>query len=157
MALDRALSNLMRAVRELTGAVLAAGTGAVSARLQTWHQARAREIDRIAAMVADLIEGDLTVSRLSVAAGLLSDLLKGAAPPAESRPQPVVAAETAETADVPPEPAEELDAVERPGADPGETDDGSATPMAEVEAVGDDSGDPVVEAEKEVPPGEPGG
>jgi glutamate dehydrogenase len=35
-------------------------------------------IDRVAAQVASLTEGEVTVSRLSVAAGLLSDLARGA-------------------------------------------------------------------------------
>ena len=122
MALDRALSNLMRAVRELTGAVLASGTGAVSARLQTWHQARAREIDRIAAMVADLIEGELTVSRLSVAAGLLSDLLKGSAAPVETQPQPAEIEAVAVEVEAAPEPVEVAAEAEMPLAETGEAD-----------------------------------
>ena len=77
MALDRALSNLMRAVRDLAGAVLAAGDGPVAERLAAWRGAREREIDRIVGMVGELVEGELTVSRLSVAAGLLSDLIRG--------------------------------------------------------------------------------
>ena len=77
MALDRAMANLMRAVRELSGDVLASGTGPVSDRLADWRETRTGEVDRIAATVGDLIEGDLTVSRLSVVAGLLSDLVRG--------------------------------------------------------------------------------
>ncbi len=77
MALDRALSNLMRAVRDLAGAVLVAGEGPVAERFAAWHSARENEIDRIVSMVGDLVDGELTVSRLSVAAGLLSDLIRG--------------------------------------------------------------------------------
>lgn len=76
MALDRALANLMRAQCDLTSDVLASGDGSVATRFAAWHDPRAGEIDRIVAMVTDLIEGDLTVSRLSVAAGLLSDLVR---------------------------------------------------------------------------------
>ena len=67
MALDRALANLMRAQRDLTADVLKAKGG-----LAGW---RARPgIGRTAAAVAELTQGELTVSRLSVAAGLLADL-----------------------------------------------------------------------------------
>lgn len=67
MALDRALANLMRAQRDLTADVLKAEGG-----LDGW-QARPG-IGRTAAAVAELTQGELTVSRLSVAAGLLADL-----------------------------------------------------------------------------------
>lgn len=73
MALDRALANLMRAQRDLTADVLMAGAGSVAERMTVWHDLRAAAIDRNVKMVADLTEGDLTVSRLSVAAGLLLD------------------------------------------------------------------------------------
>src|SRR5690606_8482275 len=76
MALDRALANVMRAQRDLTADVLAAGEGPIEARFAAWHDARAAEIDRIVGMVSDLTEAELTVSRLSVAAGLLSDLVR---------------------------------------------------------------------------------
>lgn len=76
MALDRALANLMRAQRALTGAVLAAGAGPISDRFAAWRAERADETDRIMATVTALTEEELTVSRLSVAAGLLSDLVR---------------------------------------------------------------------------------
>ena len=78
MALDRALANLMRAVRDLTTDVLASGDGDISDRLSIWHDGQARAIDRAAGSVQELTEGDLTVSRLSVAAGLLADLARSA-------------------------------------------------------------------------------
>jgi glutamate dehydrogenase len=78
MALDRALANLMRAQRDLTVDVLGFGRGEVGTRLAAWHQARPEAIDRVAAAVASLTKGDMTVSRLSVAAGLLSDLARTA-------------------------------------------------------------------------------
>ena len=77
MARDRALTNLMRAVRDLTETVLTTGEGTIEERFALWHDTRRAEIDRIVAMVTDLLAGDLTVSRLSVAAGLLSDLIRG--------------------------------------------------------------------------------
>ncbi len=67
MALDRALANLMRAQRDLTADVLKARGG-----LEAWSMQPA--IARTAASVAELTQGELTVSRLSVAAGLLADL-----------------------------------------------------------------------------------
>src|SRR5690606_16832019 len=67
MALDRALANLMRAQRDLTADVLAAGTGDIESRLAAWQAANPAAIDRITAAVQGLTEGDMTVSRLSVA------------------------------------------------------------------------------------------
>jgi glutamate dehydrogenase len=71
MALDRALANLMRAQRDLTADVLKAEGG-----LDAWRAQKA--IARTAAAVAELTQGELTVSRLSVAAGLLADLARAA-------------------------------------------------------------------------------
>jgi len=67
MALDRALANLMRAQRDLTADVLKSTGG-----LAAWTAQPG--IARTAAAVAELTQGELTVSRLSVAAGLLADL-----------------------------------------------------------------------------------
>ena len=78
MALDRALANLMRAQRDLSADVLAAGRGEIETRLAAWRQARPDAVDRVAAAVHGLTKGDMTVSRLSVAAGLLSDLARSA-------------------------------------------------------------------------------
>ena len=78
MALDRALANLMRAQRDLTVDVLAVGRGEVDARLAAWRQARPEAIDRVIEAVGNLTKGEMTVSRLSVAAGLLSDLARTA-------------------------------------------------------------------------------
>jgi glutamate dehydrogenase len=78
MALDRALANLMRAQRDLTSDVLAFGSGEIKTRLAAWHEARPDAIDRVTAAVHSLTEGEMTVSRLSVAAGLLADLAKSA-------------------------------------------------------------------------------
>ena len=78
MALDRALANLMRAQRDLTVDVLRAGTGDIATRLAAWRKDQPEAIDRVAAAVAALTQGDMTVSRLSVAAGLLADLARSA-------------------------------------------------------------------------------
>ncbi|MEP7239282.1 MAG: NAD-glutamate dehydrogenase [Devosia sp.] len=76
MALDRALANLMRAQRDLSADVLGMGRGDIGARLAAWRQLHAETADRVMASVTDLTRGTLTVSRLAVAAGLLSDLAK---------------------------------------------------------------------------------
>ena len=78
MALDRALANLMRAQRDLTADVLGFGRGEIDARIAAWRQARPDAVDRVAAAVQGLTAGEMTVSRLSVAAGLLSDLSRSA-------------------------------------------------------------------------------
>ena len=70
MALDRALANVMRALRDLTADALAAGSA------QDWQDRAGAGIARTVAAVKELTEGGLTVSRLSVAAGLLADLAR---------------------------------------------------------------------------------
>jgi glutamate dehydrogenase len=78
MALDRALANLMRAQRDLTVDALGERKGDVAKRVAAWRDQHAEAIARVAASVRDVTEGDMTVSRLSVAAGLLSDLVLSA-------------------------------------------------------------------------------
>ncbi len=78
MALDRALANLIRAQRDLTADVLGFARGDYNTRLAAWRAARPDAIDRAIAAVAGLTAGEMTVSRLSVAAGLLSDLARSA-------------------------------------------------------------------------------
>ena len=68
MALDRAMANVMRALRDLTSDALAAGS------IDDFVAQRSLEVSRTIASVKMLTEGELTVSRLSVAAGLLTDL-----------------------------------------------------------------------------------
>jgi len=70
MALDRALANIMRALRDVTADVLASGS------LDAFRTQRAVAVDRTVAAVRDLTLGGVTVSRLSVAAGLLADLAR---------------------------------------------------------------------------------
>ncbi len=78
MALDRALANLMRATRDLTVDVLSFGRGEIDTRLAAWKQARPEAIERVVEAVDGLTKGEMSVSRLSVAAGLLSDLARSA-------------------------------------------------------------------------------
>jgi len=77
MALDRAIANLMRAQRDITLDVLSFGSADVETGLAAWHEARHDDIERSREMVANITESTLSVSRLSVAAGLLSDLARG--------------------------------------------------------------------------------
>ena len=58
--------------------LLMAGDADIAGRLTAWHEARPEAIDRAIGAVAALTEGDITVSRLSVAAGLLADLARSA-------------------------------------------------------------------------------
>jgi len=76
MALDRAQANLMRALRDLTTDVLNTDAGPASSRLNTWHEQRRAGIERAVAAVAEMTQGTVSVSRLSVAAGLLADLAR---------------------------------------------------------------------------------
>ena len=76
MALDRALANLMRGLRDLTADVLRTGAGPVDERLAEWKAQRKAGIERTVEAVAEMTQGMLTVSRLSVAAGLLADLAR---------------------------------------------------------------------------------
>ena len=77
LALDRALANLLRAVREVSVDVLASGGGSAEDRLALWQRAHRPAVDRTKTAIAPLVGGPLDVSRLSVAAGLLSDLASG--------------------------------------------------------------------------------
>ncbi|MGV8856416.1 MAG: NAD-glutamate dehydrogenase [Devosia sp.] len=74
MALDRALANLMRAQRDLTADVLKAEGADVAGKLLDWQMRRKAGIERTAEAVVELTQGSLTVSRLTVAAGLMADL-----------------------------------------------------------------------------------
>jgi glutamate dehydrogenase len=68
----------MRAQRDLTVDVLGFGRGEIDTRLVAWKAARPAAIDRVVEAVQGLTGGEMTVSRLSVAAGLLSDLARSA-------------------------------------------------------------------------------
>jgi len=70
MALDRALANLMRALRDICADVLK------ESGLEAWKLRHTASIARTRKAVTELTEGSVTVSRLSVAAGLLADLAR---------------------------------------------------------------------------------
>jgi glutamate dehydrogenase len=75
LALDRARDSIGDAERRLTAAMVgngAAGAGAVEA----WIAPRKAEVERIRLAVQDIASSGLTLSKLSVAASLLGDLVK---------------------------------------------------------------------------------
>jgi glutamate dehydrogenase len=75
LALDRALDSIGDAERRLTAAMAGnglAGAGAVEA----WVKPRQGEVDRIRTSVHEIASSGLTLSKLSVAASLLGDLVK---------------------------------------------------------------------------------
>jgi glutamate dehydrogenase len=76
LALDRALDSIGDAERRITAAMSGngvAGAGAVEA----WVNDRKHEVDRIRSSVHEIASTGLTLSKLSVAASLLGDLVKG--------------------------------------------------------------------------------
>jgi glutamate dehydrogenase len=75
LALDRARDSIGDAERRLTAAMVgngAAGAGAVEA----WVATRQGEVERIRSAIHEIASSGLTLSKLSVAASLLSDLIK---------------------------------------------------------------------------------
>jgi glutamate dehydrogenase len=72
MALDRAQANLMRALRDLTTDALSAGS------FETLLKLRGSSMLKVSQAISRLREGALSVSKLSVAAGLLADLAQEA-------------------------------------------------------------------------------
>ncbi|MBJ6987364.1 NAD-glutamate dehydrogenase [Devosia sp. MC521] len=72
IALDRAQANLMRALRDLTTDALAAGS------FETLLALRGDSISKASQAISRLRESALSVSKLSVAAGLLADLAQEA-------------------------------------------------------------------------------
>jgi glutamate dehydrogenase len=75
LALDRALDSIGDAERRLAAAM--AGNGAAGAEaVQAWVTPRKAEVDRIRASVHEIANSGLTLSKLSVAASLLGDLVK---------------------------------------------------------------------------------
>ncbi len=75
LALDRALDQIGDAERRIAGAM--AGNGAIGAgAVDAWVAPRRAEVDRIRAQVQEIAHSGLTVSKLTVAASLLGDLVR---------------------------------------------------------------------------------
>ncbi|MEF2074103.1 NAD-glutamate dehydrogenase [Consotaella aegiceratis] len=73
LALERAGTQIARARKVLTTAALRRGAGDPYP-VATWLSERAEPVNRISRQIASLVAGDISVARLTVAAGLLSDL-----------------------------------------------------------------------------------
>jgi glutamate dehydrogenase len=76
LALDRALDSIGAAERRLAAEMVANGAAGPAA-VEAWTAARKSEVDRIRAAVDEIAGSGLTLSKLSVAASLLGDLVKG--------------------------------------------------------------------------------
>ena len=75
LALDRALDSIGDAERRLAAAM--AGNGAAGAdAVEAWIAPRRQEVDRIRLQVQEIANSGLTVSKLTVAASLLGDLVR---------------------------------------------------------------------------------
>jgi glutamate dehydrogenase len=75
LVLDRALDSIGDAERRLTAA-MASGEPPGSAAVETWVKTRGADVQRIRAAVDEIANSGLTLSKLSVAAGLLGDLVR---------------------------------------------------------------------------------
>ena len=75
LALDRALDSIGEAERRLTAAMVANGAAGPAA-VDAWVMPRRAEVDRIRSAVHEIAGTGLTLSKLSVAASLLGDLVK---------------------------------------------------------------------------------
>jgi glutamate dehydrogenase len=75
LALDRALGSIAEAERRLTAKMVSNGLAGPPA-VEHWIEAHAGEVERIRATVHAIAASGLTLSKLSVAASLLGDLVK---------------------------------------------------------------------------------
>ncbi|WP_346432334.1 NAD-glutamate dehydrogenase domain-containing protein [Breoghania sp. L-A4] len=78
LALDRARSVLAASHRTITAQVLASGGKTAADSLKKWQSKNSDAVERTRQAVGEIVDSDsLSVSKLSVAASLLSDLAKG--------------------------------------------------------------------------------
>ena len=75
LALDRALDQIAEAERRITAQMLANGREGVSA-VEAWLEPRSDHVARVRAAVEEIAASPMTISKLSVAASLVSDLVK---------------------------------------------------------------------------------
>jgi glutamate dehydrogenase len=75
LALDRALDSIGDAERRLTAAMAGNGVAGANA-VEAWVAPRKAAVDRIRMSVHEIANSGLTLSKLSVAASLLGDLVK---------------------------------------------------------------------------------
>jgi glutamate dehydrogenase len=75
LALDRARDSIGDAERRLAAAMAGNGAGGAAA-LETWVESHKAEVDRVRSAIHEIAASGLTLSKLSVAASLLGDLVK---------------------------------------------------------------------------------
>jgi glutamate dehydrogenase len=75
LAIDRACDSIGDAERRLTAAMVGNGEAGAAA-VETWVAPRQAEVERIRMAIAEIAGSGLTLSKLSVAASLLGDLVK---------------------------------------------------------------------------------
>jgi glutamate dehydrogenase len=76
LALDRSLDSIGDAERRITAAMVETGASGEAA-VEAWVKPHAGEVERIRTAVHEIAGSGLTLSKLSVAASLLGDLVKG--------------------------------------------------------------------------------
>jgi len=74
LALDRALDSIAEAERRMTAEMIAGGTAGASA-VDAWVRQRSYEVERIRSVVDEIARSTPTISKLSVAASLVGDLV----------------------------------------------------------------------------------
>ena len=75
LALDRTLDTIGAAERRLAAQMVGNGAAGAAA-VEAWVKPRQTEVDRIRAAVDEIAGSGLTLSKLSVAASLLGDLVR---------------------------------------------------------------------------------
>jgi glutamate dehydrogenase len=75
LALDRARDSIGDAERRITAAMVGNGASGASA-VEAWVAPRKSEVERIRMAIHEIADSELTLSKLSVAASLLGDLVK---------------------------------------------------------------------------------
>ena len=75
LALDRALDSIGEAERRLTAVIVGSGMGGAAA-VEAWVAAHKSEVEHVRLSVNEIADSGLTLSKLSVAASLLADLVK---------------------------------------------------------------------------------
>ena len=76
LALDRARDSIGDAERRLAAAMVGSDAVAGAAAVETWIAPRQSETERIRLAIHEIANSGLTVSKLTVAASLLGDLVK---------------------------------------------------------------------------------
>ncbi|MGA8816623.1 MAG: hypothetical protein WB624_04980, partial [Xanthobacteraceae bacterium] len=75
LALDRARDLIGDAERRLTAAMVQNGSAGARA-VEAWVAPRQGEVERIRGAIGEIVTSGLTLSKLTVAAGMLGDLIK---------------------------------------------------------------------------------